>query len=88
MLSCISIGTITWFSHHFCAKKANLYTEYIYMRKDNDLAAVTDMPEWAFQDELGAQIAFISTSIGIGVWIMYGIYIKVKRANLPWPIPL
>ncbi len=69
MLSRISIGTITWFSHHFCAKKGNLYTEYIYiyMLKDNDLAVVTDMPEWAFQDELGAQIAFISTSIGNGV---------------------
>ena len=41
MLACISIGTLTSFFHHFCAKLATLYDEHIYMPKGDDLAAVT-----------------------------------------------
>ena len=76
MLLRISIGTLTSFFHHFCAKMAILYNEYIYMQKDNDLVAVT------------AQYARMGFPGCVGSTMMFCIYIKVKRASLQWHTPL
>ncbi len=42
ILSRISIGTLTSFFHHFCAKMSTLYDEYILMPKGEDLRDVTN----------------------------------------------
>ncbi len=43
------------------------------------------MQEWDFLDVLEAQTVFISM-LGIGVFTMFGIYIRAKRARQQWPI--
>ncbi len=42
MLSRISIGTLTSFFHHFCAKMSKLYDEHIFMPKGEDRRVVTN----------------------------------------------